>query len=342
MTLSTVEHPLPRDNDSLGRLHEEIAGAFESGLWRIGEALALTCGGEAADAAFRALLIAASFPLDARAKRRELFGTMSWRELLDEHLGHSIDAIELTHLWRDGAEYAGQGIASHEPAEAPSSIEERQVRIQALVVQGKTALDYTSCLLDDDYDYIWKGVAARAAIDFGGTVTLEGLQLLSDLSLSVVRNAVSIGDLHPDEAGCVSSEEANAWLVRRRGFCPSRWRNPTDNQWPFDPKSVSTADEKGMIWVPQAAEGETFTPEQVVRPSRRTSGISITVGAKGEEIQFNDFYEALSALAKMDVARWRRRNSAGNWGVVRARGAWVAVNKAAIDRLLAKMLAEMC
>lgn len=227
------------------------------------------------------------------------------------------------------------------PPGPPPPVEERQVRVKALIAQGKIARDCASCLLEDDYDYIWEGVTARAAIDFGGTVTLEGLRLLSDLSLSAVRNAVSTGDLHPDETGNVTSEEANAWLARRREFCPSRWRNPADNQQPFDPDNVVTPDEKGMIWVPQASEGEAFTPEHVVRPARGTSGISVTIGAKGEEAQYHDFYEALVALAKMDVARWRRRNSAGNWGIVRARGAWIAVSKADIDRQLAGKLAEM-
>ena len=77
-------------------------------------------------------------------------------------------------------------------------------------------------------------------------------------------------------------------------------------------------------------------------PRPRRGRISITIGAKGEEVQHRDFYEeALTALAKMDVARWRRRNSAGNWGIVRARGAWVAVSKAEIDRQIAEKQAEV-
>ena len=166
---------------------------------------------------------------------------------------------------------------------------------------------------------------------------LEGLQLLSGLSLVGVRNAVSVGDLHPDKDQNVCVEEARNWLARRREFCPSRWRNLADDQWPFDPDEAVTPDEKGMIWVPRA-RGEAFVPDLVVRTARRAPGISITIGAKGEEVQHRDFYEALTALAKMDVARWRRRNSAGNWGIVRARGAWVAVSKAEVDRQIAEKL----
>ena len=138
----------------------------------------------------------------------------------------------------------------------------------------------------------------------------------------------------------MSPEEARAWVARRREFCPSRWKNLADDQWPFDPSKVVIPDDKGMIRVPQSAEGEAFVPDLVVRQARGASAISVTIGAKGEEVQHHDFYKALTALAKMDVARWRRRNGVGNWGIVRARGAWVAVSKAEIDRQLAEKLAE--
>lgn len=93
--------------------------------------------------------------------------------------------------------------------------------------------------------------------------------------------------------------------------------------------------------MPQSAEGQAFTPEHVVRSARSGPRISITIGEKGKEAQCHDYYEALIELAKMDVPRWRRRNSAGNWGIVRARGAWVAVSKEEIDQQIAEKLAEL-
>jgi len=101
------------------------------------------------------------------------------------------------------------------------------------------------------------------------------------------------------------------------------------------PAKAVTANDRGMIMVPRAADGTLYTPHNVLRLPRGSELPSFTIGAKGEEKQHRDFYEALAALAKMDIARWRRRNEEGNWGLVRARGSWVAVSKAEIDRQLA-------
>jgi hypothetical protein len=195
-------------------------------------------------------------------------------------------------------------------------------------------------LFGDDYLFIWHGVIARAAIDFGGTLTIEGVHLLSRVSLAAVRNAISLGELHPDPTYAIPVEEAKAWLVRRRGFCPSRWENRADGQAPLDYAKVVEANDNGMIFVPQDNDRTHFTPEHVVRTAKTGPGLSITVGVKGSEEQHRDFFQALAAFAKMDVAPWRRRNIAGNWGIVRARGPWLALSKAEIDRQLAAKSAE--
>jgi hypothetical protein len=43
-----------------------------------------------------------------------------------------------------------------------------------------------------------------------------------------------------------------------------------------------------------------------------------TVGEKGAEIKFESYDDALVYLARMKVAKWRRPNKAGNWGIVSA------------------------
>lgn len=336
---SEVSRSFPRDNDALNELHNEVALTLAHRLPKIGEVFAMIFGEDVAHAAMRALIVEASSPVDQKPNRRLLFDQLGWREFLDQ-ADTAIDPLELTQLWRDGAEYAGQGLAPHEKPDHAPSLEERKARVETLIARAKIALDCATSMLGDKYDYIWNGAIARAAIDFGGLVSLEGLRLLSGLSLAAVRNAVSIGELRPNEAGNISSQEASSWLARRREFCPSRWKNLDDNQWPFDPAMVIIPDDRGMILVPEAGEGDAFVPDVVVRPARNVAGISITVGAKGEEVQHHDFYEALTALATMHVARWRRRNLAGNWGIVRARGAWTAVSKAEIDRQLANKLIE--
>lgn len=281
----------------------------------------------------------ASMAEDALDHVRKAEATLLAKSLLtDDH--EQADFVEITQSWRDAAEYVGQGIAPRERDSVYPTLTERQIRVKKLVSDAKL---YEPCarLFTPGFEYLWRGVAARGAYDFGGRVSLEGLQLLGNLSPAVVRNAVSTGDLHPDAEDYVDHLEAKDWLPRRREFCPSRWRNLDDDQWPFDPSEVATANDKGMIWIPQATEGDAFTPDRVVRNARSVSGISIMIGAKGSEVQYRDFYEALTALAKAVVPRWRRRNDVGNWGIVRARGAWTAVSKARIDEQLAAKIEEI-
>lgn len=324
----------PRDNDGLANLHHGIAVEFEDRLFTFCSMLKFTFGQEPAHAALRALLVDGSHHGPRRKALQTEFDKLGPLAFIEEKRD-SIDTIELTAPWRQGAEYAGQGIAPGERLEQPASREDRERRIKSLVAYSDAMRAGGAMVFGPGHSDIWEGVAARAAIDFGGLVSMQGLQLLSGVSLGAVRNAVSIGELHPDEAGNIPAEQAKAWLLRRREFCGSRWLNLNDDQCPFDESKVTEPNENGMLLVPQDADGIPFTPEYVVRSAKSAPGLSITVGAKGSEEQYRDFYEALQALLKMDVARWRRRNSAGNWGIVRARGPWTAVSKADIDRHLA-------
>ena len=63
--------------------------------------------------------------------------------------------------------------------------------------------------------------------------------------------------------------------------------------------------------VPYAADGSCFG-------SHLKRAGKFTVGDRDDEIQFEDFDEALAYLRRMGVAKWRRPNSAGNWGIVSA------------------------
>jgi hypothetical protein len=61
--------------------------------------------------------------------------------------------------------------------------------------------------------------------------------------------------------------------------------------------------------VPVAKDGSAFLPD--VR-----NGRGYTIGPKGAEIKVKDYLQALRFLRDMPKACWRRRNSAGNWGIV--------------------------
>jgi ASCH domain len=70
---------------------------------------------------------------------------------------------------------------------------------------------------------------------------------------------------------------------------------------------------KTDIQVPFANDGSFFHP-MLRRP--RTS--KYTVGEKDNELSFDSFDHALEYLREMPVAKWRRPNDSGNWGIVAA------------------------
>ena len=328
--------PLPSSDDGFTDLHLTIAQEFEFRLERLGRALELTFGREQARTAMRALLVGVATSSSVLAT----FDELGWQEFLNVERGNSLDFLDLTQVWRDGAEYAAQGVAPRERSDGHATLLDRRARIEAVIEHGKVMIECGEALFGGQFMYIWRAVAARAAIDFGGVVSPEGIQLLSGVLSVAIRNAISKGELQPDTSGAIDAAQALKWLERRREFCPSRWTDLSDDQAILDRDSVTTANDQGMIFVPQDADGNPFTPEYVVRAAKSGGGLSITVGLKGDERQFKDFYKALEALLKMDAPRWRRRNAAGNWGIVRARGAWVKVSKAEIDRQLAAKAAE--
>lgn len=63
--------------------------------------------------------------------------------------------------------------------------------------------------------------------------------------------------------------------------------------------------------VPYAADGSHFGPHL------KRAG-KFTVGEKDDEVQLEDFDEALAYLRRMGVSKWRRPNAAGSWGIVSA------------------------
>lgn len=70
------------------------------------------------------------------------------------------------------------------------------------------------------------------------------------------------------------------------------------------------------ILVPQASDGSCFGPHL------KKAG-KFTVGEKEDEVQFENFDEALAYLRRMGTAKWRRPNANGNAGIVSA-VRWIA------------------
>jgi hypothetical protein len=93
---------------------------------------------------------------------------------------------------------------------------------------------------------------------------------------------------------------AKEWLKSRKEF------KPTNNlAWP--------AEETGeFIQVPAASDGTFFSPACAYKRG------GFTVGNKGDEIKIDTYEEALEYLKSMSLAKWRRPNKSGNYGIVSA------------------------
>ena len=151
---------------------------------------------------------------------------------------------------------------------------------------------------------------SRHAIDTGvGEVDLQSLALFGGVTEGRIRNILSSGDGGLDKVGQrVTAVSAASWLKGRKEFFASIWQQP-DEAAPEAP-NPDFSDE--VVFVPVAADGSHFHPGL-------ERGGKFMIGAKGEEVSYPSFNEALSALQKMATPRWRRPNEAGNWGIVSGR-----------------------
>ncbi|MES2336252.1 MAG: hypothetical protein V4551_16475 [Pseudomonadota bacterium] len=140
-------------------------------------------------------------------------------------------------------------------------------------------------------------------------VDVEALAIFGGVTEGRIRNILSSGDGGLEKVGQrVTAVSAAAWLKGRKEFFASIWQQP-DEVVPEAP-SPDFSDE--VVFVPVAADGSHFHPGLA-------RGGKFMIGAKGEEVQYGSFDEALSTLQKMATPRWRRPNEAGNWGIVSGR-----------------------
>lgn len=149
-----------------------------------------------------------------------------------------------------------------------------------------------------------------------GHVDIGSLSIFGGVTEGRIRNILSSGEscLEKVERGVTASSAAE-WLKGRKEYYPSIWKEP-DNVTPTTP-SLNFIDE--VIFIPVASDGSHFHP-------RLTRSGKFTIGAKGEETQYDSYEKALAELQKMATPRWRRPNSAGNWGIVSGRD-WKRVER---------------
>ncbi len=158
---------------------------------------------------------------------------------------------------------------------------------------------------------------ARFALDSGQDLTVNHIIALSGVARRSVQNALSSQEetgLRANSEGMIPNAEARRWLVDRRNFQPTRRYEPKEEE---STKPVSPGKPVAYAFIPKAEDGSEFRPE-----TRRDGGYQI--GAKGEEQYVPDYFDALAQLQTMTMARWRRPNANGSWGIVTAK-AWIRV-----------------
>ena len=229
----------------------------------------------------------------------------TWRDALDE-----IDP-ELNLDWRAAAliDNAGiYGIYGVTPEAVP--FERREEWIESLTRDLEGFRDTVPASPQGAISRIVNLAISRRAIETGsGEVDVQSLAILGGVTEGRVRNILSSGEGGLEKVGQrVTAVSAAAWLKGRKEFFASIWQQP-DEVVPEAP-SPDFSDE--VVFLPVAADGSHFHPGLA-------RGGKFMIGAKGEEVSYPSFNEALSALQKMATPRWRRPNEAGNWGIVSGR-----------------------
>lgn len=139
--------------------------------------------------------------------------------------------------------------------------------------------------------------------------------------LSALKSYLGLSFRHHD-AGEDARASAEIVLLAEAGFKPSQQTaTSTEDDDILEPyeevvgvarqtRRASTADATPQFgMVPVASDGTCFHPDLARR------GV-FTIGAKGAEMRIASFEDALAELQRMEKPRWRRPNSAGNWGIV--------------------------
>jgi hypothetical protein len=288
-------------------LHDLVAGA--------GDFLASVVGQESADVAMGALV-------DHSLGAREGTEGWPWKRRLMQHRS------DVYAEWKTGARlhqltgYAQYGIWAYEDApqrEWASLIEKNLKDAQDLL--AKAPLQQWG-IERSDLAFVVGQATARWALDNGDPIEPAALATFGGVSEARIRNLMSgAGRTFSAVDGLIPAEQASRWLKERPEFYNSIWR---ETPVPHYGASVD-APFTNVLFVPVARDGTPFHPGL-------NRGAGYTVGAKGEEVGYATFPEAMSALQRMATPQWRRPNPAGNWGIVSG-VRWERIEAADLDRL---------
>ena len=139
---------------------------------------------------------------------------------------------------------------------------------------------------------------ARYNVDFDQPLSFLQMGLLTGKTEAAV-NTAAYRDAFAFSTNNAGKKEAQpsevlAWL-KANGYAPTQGFEST---WDGDPNPPSPGKED-FVFVPVARDGTWFGPDCA-------SGGRYTIGAKGSEVKYTNFNEALAVLQQMDPPRWRR------------------------------------
>lgn len=166
---------------------------------------------------------------------------------------------------------------------------------------------------------------ARLKVDRNERLTLSEVALLLDVrEPTVITNAhrQNFPTVEDDNRRYAEPTDVLPWM-EKQGYLPTRM--PARKGAKGDTPESST-DEDIVVFVPVARDESWFSPDC-------RSGGRYTIGAKGSETKYTDYFAALDALLKMPTPHWRRKNSNGNAGIV-AGVRFDRQRRTEIDRLL--------
>lgn len=178
---------------------------------------------------------------------------------------------------------------------------------------------------------------ARLAVDeLRGGAPAAGLAWLGGVSPKTILNMLSGEQLKPAGSGSVEPRSARNWLAGRE-WTGSCWREAIEVianglAAPFQEVEGGQGDAEGAaqedratewVFVPRAADESLFAPELM-----RRNGW--TVGPRGNERSFGDYWRALAFLQASSQPCWRRPNELGAFNLVTGKD-WVRVARDELD-----------
>jgi hypothetical protein len=271
----------------------------------------------------------------------------AWTELRQSGLkGPFVGAVNRLHA------YASMGtLLDHDLPKDPDRFlirmnEDLQLLAKVLGLLPKASPTETSDSSTLTLQMLHDIAQARLSIDEGVLAApAAGLAWLGRVSPKTIQNSLSRKQLQAGGHGAVDARSARAWLASRSEWPASCWREAIEViaaglAAPFrefeDTAEPAVGDEPedgeaDWVFVPRAGDGSLFIPGLM-----RDRGW--TVGPRGNERTFGDYWRALDMLARASRPCWRRPNDVGAFNVVIGKD-WLRLSRSELELQLKSALA---